>query len=154
VTLTKKLILLGLIMNLIIHSVPFRTEAAESSQVVKITASKFHFTPDRITLVKGHPVTLQLTATDTTHGFMIRALKIDTDIKPGTVNEITVTPGTAGTFRAICDHYCGLGHAAMKMTVVVEETAAKSPAAEVFAASNMKAQQTTSRLITSPIPGN
>jgi len=140
VTLTKKLILLGLMMNLTIYSAPLRTEAAESTQVVKITASKFHFTPDHLTLVKGQPVTLQLTSTDTTHGFMIRALKIDTDIKPGAVTEMTVTPAAAGTFKAICDHYCGIGHGGMKMTVVVEENAAKSPAAQVFAAANMRSQ--------------
>jgi len=123
-------------MDLAIYSVPARTQAAESTQVVKIAASKFHFTPDHITLVKGQPVTLQLTSNDATHGFMIRALKIDTDIKPGNVTEMTVTPATAGTFKAICDHYCGLGHAGMKMTVVVEEAAAKSSAAKVASASN------------------
>ena len=131
-TLTKKLTLLGLMMNLTIHPVPFRTEAAESTQVVKITASKFHFTPDHITLIKGQPITLQLTSTDTTHGFMVRALKIDTDIKPGTVTEMTVTPATAGTFRAICDHYCGLGHTGLQMTIVVEKNTAKSGAVEVL----------------------
>ena len=129
---------LKLIINLIIRSLPFRAEAAERTQVVKITASKFHLTPDHITLVKGQPATLQLTATDTTHGFMIRALKIDTDIKPGTMKEITVTPATVGTFKAICDHYCRLGHAAMKMMVVLGQIAAKSPAAEILAASNTK----------------
>src|SRR6516162_5046595 len=123
-------------MNLTIHPVPFRTEAAESTQVVKITASKFHFTPDHITLIKGQPITLQLTSTDTTHGFMVRALKIDTDIKPGTVTEMTVTPATAGTFKAICDHYCGLGHSGRKMTGVGEETAAKSSSAELLSAAN------------------
>ena len=153
-TLTKKLTLLGLMMNLTIHPVPFRTEAAESTQVVKITASKFHFTPDHLTLVKGQPVTLQLTSTDTTHGFMVRALKIDTDIKPGTVTEMTVTPATAGTFRAICDHYCGLGHGSMKMTIVVEENAAKSAAVEVSSASNARLHSATSRLITPPILTN
>jgi heme/copper-type cytochrome/quinol oxidase subunit 2 len=61
---------------------------------------------------------MQLTSSDVTHGFMIRALKIDTDIKPSKVTEITVTPTSAGIFKAICDHYCG--HRNMKMTVVVE----------------------------------
>jgi cytochrome c oxidase subunit II len=136
VTLTKKLITLGLIMNLTIYSVPGRTAAAESTQVVKITASKFHFTPDHITLVKDQPVTLQLTSTDATHGFMIRALKIDTDIKPGTVTQMTVTPATAGTFKAICDHYCGVGHGGMKMTVVVEEATAKASPEKVVSTSN------------------
>jgi len=136
VTLTKKFILIALTMDLIVHSAPLRTEAVQSNEVVKITASKFHFTPDHLTLVKGQPVTLQLTSTDATHGFMIRALKIDTDIKPGKVTEMTVTPAIAGTFKAICDHYCGLGHSGMKMTAVVEENAAKSAAAKVSTASN------------------
>jgi len=89
-------------------------------QVIKITASKFKFAPDRIVLRKGQPVTLQLTSTDRVHGFLIRALKIDTDIKPGKTTDMTVTPQVAGTFKAICDHYCGLGHGNVKMTVVVE----------------------------------
>lgn len=135
-TLTTKFMLIGLAMDLIVHSKPFRTEATQSTQVVNITASKFRFTPDRITLIKGQPVSLQLTSTDTTHGLMIRALKIDTDIKPGKVTEMTVTPAEAGTFRAICDHYCGLGHAGMKMIVVVEESAANSRAAKFSTASN------------------
>jgi cytochrome c oxidase subunit 2 len=124
-TLTRKFIALGLIAGLATYATPTHARAAESAQVVKITAGKFHFTPDHLTLVKGQPVRLQLTSTDATHGFMIRALKIDTDIKPDKVTEMTVTPASAGTFKAICDHYCGLGHGGMKMTVVVEETAAK-----------------------------
>jgi cytochrome c oxidase subunit II len=89
-------------------------------RVIKITASKFQFSPSQITLKKGQPVTLQLTSTDRTHGFLLRSLKIDNDIVPGKTTEITVTPEFAGTFKAICDHYCGLGHGNMKMTVVVE----------------------------------
>jgi cytochrome c oxidase subunit 2 len=139
-TLTKKLIVLGLVIGLAAYRCPTHAHAGESAQVVKITASKFHFTPDHITLVKGQPVTLQMTSTDKTHGFLIRALKIDTDIKPGSVTQIMVTPETAGTFKAICDHYCGLGHSGMKMTVVVREATAKVSPEHVLTASN-----TTSR---------
>jgi cytochrome c oxidase subunit II len=135
VTLTNKLLAFGLIIGVAVHSAQ-TSPHAESAQVVKITASKFHFTPDHITLVKGRPVTLQLTSTDATHGFLIRPLRIDTDIKPGIVTEKTVTPATTGTFKAICDHYCGLGHSGMKMTVVVEEATAKSSAEKVVSASD------------------
>jgi cytochrome c oxidase subunit II len=134
-TLTNRLLALGLITGLAMYTVPIRARA-ESAQVIKITASKFHFTPDHITLVKGQPVTLQLTSSDRVHGFMIRTLKIDTDIKSGKVTEITVTPATAGKFTAICDHYCGLGHGNMKMTVVVEEASANAEAAKALSASN------------------
>jgi cytochrome c oxidase subunit II len=133
-TLTKKLVAFGLVTGLAVYSAPSRTRA--SAQVVKITASRFHFKPDHITLVKGQPVTLQLTSADTTHGFLIRALKIDTDIKPGTVTQMTVTPATAGKFKAICDHYCGLGHGGMKMTVVVEEATVQAAADRVASVSN------------------
>jgi cytochrome c oxidase subunit II len=130
----KTLLVLGLTTGLAMYSVPTRSQA-DSTQVIKITASKFHFTPDHITLVKGQPVTLELTSSDRVHGFMMRTLKIDTDVKPGKVTAITVTPQTAGTFTAICDHYCGLGHGNMKMKVVVEEASAKASAARVASAS-------------------
>jgi cytochrome c oxidase subunit II len=133
-TLTNKLLLCGLLIGVAAYST--HTRAEESAQVVKITASKFHFTPDHITLVKGQPVTLQLTSTDSTHGFLLRALKIDTDIKPGAVVEKMVTPMTAGTFKVICDHYCGLGHSGMKMTVVVQDATAKASSEHVLTASN------------------
>jgi cytochrome c oxidase subunit 2 len=113
-------------MGLAMHMPATCSLAGETMQPIKITASKFHFTPDHITLIKGQPATLQLTSTDVTHGFMARALKIDTDIKPAKVTDITVTPAAAGTFKVICDHYCGLGHSGMKLTVVVQEATAKA----------------------------
>ena len=72
--LTKKLVILGisgLMTGLVTFGGPSPARAAESPespQVVKITASKFHFTPDHIVLAKGQPVTLQLTSADRTHG--------------------------------------------------------------------------------------
>jgi cytochrome c oxidase subunit 2 len=123
-TLTKKHAVFGLLIGLASSTCLARADAMANTRVVKITASKFQFPPDHISLTKGQPVLLQLTTTDRTHGFVLRALKIDTDIKPGKVTEITLTPTTAGTFKAICDHYCGVGHGSMKMTVVVEETTA------------------------------
>jgi cytochrome c oxidase subunit 2 len=122
-TLTKKLVVLaisGLVTGLVTYAAPLRTPAAESPQVVKITASKFQFTPDHINLVKGQPVTLQLTSADRTHGFMVKPLGIDTDIDPGKTTAITIQPDKAGSYAAICDHYCGLGHNSMKMTIVVQ----------------------------------
>jgi cytochrome c oxidase subunit II len=134
VTWTKRLVALGFMCASAVYSTPNVTRA-EEPRTIKIAASKFHFTPDHITLVKGQPVTLQLTSTDTTHGFLIRALKIDTDIKPGIVTKKTVIPATAGTFKAICDHYCGIGHGGMKMTVQVVEATAKTGAEKVASGS-------------------
>ena len=99
---------------------------ADQPPIVTITASRFQFTPSQIVLHQGQPVTLQLTSSDRAHGFMIRALNIDTDIEPGRTKTITVTPRNAGKFTAICDHYCGIGHTKMKMTIVVEGAAANA----------------------------
>jgi cytochrome c oxidase subunit 2 len=89
--------------------------------VIPIVAHKFAFEPNRITLKKGVPVTLQLSSQDVQHGFYIRGLKVDEEIQPGKTTEVTITPDKAGTFPTICDHFCGLGHKDMNMTIVVEE---------------------------------
>jgi cytochrome c oxidase subunit II len=87
--------------------------------VIEITARKFDFTPNEITLKKGQPVILRLTSSDRVHGFFSKALKFDTDILPGKTTDVVVTPDTAGDFTIICDHYCGTGHGNMKMKATV-----------------------------------
>ena len=95
--------------------------AAVEPKVIEISAKKFAFTPNTITLKKGEPVILRLTSADRVHGFMSRPLKIDTDIAAGKTTDVAVTPATAGNFTVICDHYCGTGHGNMKMKVSVVE---------------------------------
>lgn len=95
--------------------------AAVEPKVIEISAKKFAFSPNAITLKKGEPVILRLTSADRVHGFMSRPLKIDTDIAAGKTTDVAVTPDTAGNFTVICDHYCGTGHGNMKMKVAVVE---------------------------------
>lgn len=89
-------------------------------RVVEIAAKRFEFNPKQITLKRGEPVTIRLISTDRAHGLLIKPLGVDLDADDGKPSEITITPEEAGTFPAICDHYCGSGHGNMKMTVVVE----------------------------------
>ena len=124
-TTIKGFFLLGLMAGLTCAAVaPARADSGP--RVVTITASKFHFSPDHITLIKGQPVTLAVTSTDRTHGFMLRAFRIDAAVEPGATTTITVTPRIVGMFKAICDHYCGFGHGDMKMTVEVRENVANA----------------------------
>jgi cytochrome c oxidase subunit 2 len=95
--------------------------AQDEPRVIVIIAKRFEFSPSQITLAKGETVKLQIKSEDVTHGLFVRPLGIDTEIVPGRVTELTVTPETAGTYRAICDHFCGAGHGGMKMTIVVRE---------------------------------
>ena len=112
------------ILALLLLLVPVMTaraaDGAEESRTIVITAKRFEFVPSTITLKKGETVKLVVTSEDVTHGLFIRPLKIDTDLTPGETQQITVTPQTAGTFTAICHHFCGAGHGNMKLTVVVE----------------------------------
>jgi cytochrome c oxidase subunit 2 len=99
-----------------------RTAQADSGpRVIDITAKRFTFTPNQITLKKGETVKLRLTSEDVTHGFFMRALKIDEDVEPGAPKEIVLTPQVVGTFTTICDHFCGANHGNMNMTITVVE---------------------------------
>lgn len=89
-------------------------------RVIEISAKRFEFAPNVVTLRVGEPVTIRLTALDRSHGLLVKPLGIDLDAGHGDPDEVTITPKAAGTFPAICDHYCGMGHGNMKMTFVVQ----------------------------------
>jgi len=93
----------------------------QPTQTISITAQRFSFTPNEITLKKGQPVTLVIETKDVTHGLLIEGLGVRTEIKKGHASEVTFNPGAAGTFEAKCAHFCGKGHGSMKMTVQVLE---------------------------------
>jgi cytochrome c oxidase subunit 2 len=104
----------------LVFALPALLGAEDAARTVDITAKRFEFVPSTLTLKKGETVRLRIASEDVTHGLFLRPLKIDTDIVPGEVRELTVTPQTAGTFTAICHHFCGSGHGGMKLTVIVE----------------------------------
>ncbi|HEV7427124.1 MAG TPA: cupredoxin domain-containing protein [Thermoanaerobaculia bacterium] len=87
---------------------------------ISITAKRFEFTPNQITLKRGEPVTLHVSALDRDHGFYQKDLKIDLDLTPDHESLVTITPETAGRYVAICDNFCGSGHGNMKMVINVE----------------------------------
>ncbi len=125
-TQTRKVVVLAIGGLLVTHSA---LALPQPARIIKINASKYHFTPDRVVLEKGRPVTLELTSSDRTHGFMVTPLGIDTDIEPGKTTAVTIRPDKAGNYTTICDHYCGLGHTFMKMTIVVEDGGSTAPRA-------------------------
>ena len=93
---------------------------AEDVPVIDITAKRFAFSPEKITLKKGQTVKLRLHSEDVTHGFFLRPLKLDEEIPAGQTVEVSVTPQASGTFTTICDHFCGANYGNMNMTIVVE----------------------------------
>ena len=95
--------------------------ADQAPRTIEITAQRFSFTPNEITIKKGQEVTLVIRSTDVSHGLVIEDLGVKTEIKKGQSTEVKFTPETAGTFGGKCAHFCGKGHGSMTMTVHVTE---------------------------------
>ena len=98
-----------------------RVIAQPAEQVIKITAKKFDYTPNRITLKKGVPVVLEFTSADVLMGFNTPDLGARTDILPGQVARVHLVPDKVGTFTFFCDIFCGSGHETMTGTITVVE---------------------------------
>jgi len=98
-----------------------RANALPAEREIHITAKKFDFTPDTITLKKGEPVVLVISSQDRNHGFNLRGFGIRADIKPGGTARIRFTPNKTGRFTFSCDVFCGDGHEDMTGTIVVTE---------------------------------
>lgn len=69
---------------------------------------------------EGKLVHFTLTSADTTHGFWIPGLSIDSSMDPGVTGRLDFTAGKTGTFPGRCNvSSCGRGHAGMAFTVKV-----------------------------------
>jgi cytochrome c oxidase subunit II len=91
----------------------------EEPRRIEVTAKRFTYDPDEITLKKNQPVVLVIKSADVAHGLNIRELKIDVKIGAGETTEVQFTPQRTGTFVGHCTVFCGAGHASMKMTIHV-----------------------------------
>jgi cytochrome c oxidase subunit 2 len=99
-----------------------RPEVRAQDRVVEIrmTARKYAFDPDRITVKQGDHIRLLITAVDHAHGFRIEGYPVNQLIKKGSTALIEFTADKAGTYHFQCSHFCGLGHLKMKGELVVE----------------------------------
>ncbi|MDA0179904.1 cytochrome c oxidase subunit II [Solirubrobacter phytolaccae] len=96
----------------------------------EISATELHLPIDR-------PVKFTLQAKDVLHDFWIPAFRMKKDAVPGINVTYRVTPNRLGEYPIVCAELCGLGHATMRATAVVQteadfaswlEEAAKPPA--------------------------
>jgi cytochrome c oxidase subunit 2 len=107
-----------IVSGLLIYS---RANAVPAERVIHITAKKFDFSPDSITLKKGEPVVFEISSADREHGFNLRAFGVRTNVSPGKVSRIRFTPDKTGKFTFSCDVFCGDGHEEMSGTIVVTD---------------------------------
>ena len=95
--------------------------AQPKEQVIRVSAKKFAFTPDTITLKKGVPVILEFTTEDVLMGFNVPDLKLRADIVPGQTTRVRIVPDKVGKFTFFCDIFCGTGHEEMTGVIIVVE---------------------------------
>ena len=97
-----------------------RLLAAETGRKVSVAASRFEFTPDKVTAKVGEPLTFVLTSFDRIHGFKMPEFGIRADIIPDQETRVTITPTKPGSFTFFCDVFCGDGHEDMEGVLVIE----------------------------------
>ena len=91
----------------------------EKSQVIKMTARRFVYTPREIEVQAGVPVVLEIMSIDFFHGFNIPDLKLRSDLPPGQITRVRFTPEKPGVLQFLCDNFCGDGHEEMNGRIVV-----------------------------------
>lgn len=91
----------------------------EHVKLIKVSARRFIFTPSNITLKKGETVDIELSTEDVLMGFSVPDLQTRSDIPPGQVMHVRLTPNKTGTFEFLCDVFCGSGHENMNGTITV-----------------------------------
>jgi cytochrome c oxidase subunit 2 len=79
---------------------------------------------DEMHLPIGQPVKMLLRSIDVLHDFYVPQFRAKMDLVPGTVTFFWFIPTRTGTFEILCFELCGVGHYAMRGTVVVEEESA------------------------------
>ena len=120
--LVKRFVVFICLLTVALIACPVGTPAhADSEKVIKITAKRYEYNPNKITLKKGETVTLEFTSLDRLHGFNCPDLGIRADILPGKVSRVQVTPNKAGVFPFHCDNFCGEGHDTMTGEFTVTE---------------------------------
>jgi cytochrome c oxidase subunit II len=91
-------------------------------QPTYLTSNELHVPVDR-------QLEVRMEALDVIHSFWVPEWGIKRDAVPSGAggdevdNEFVVTPDEEGTYSLICTELCGIGHATMRATVVVESQA-------------------------------
>jgi cytochrome c oxidase subunit 2 len=77
-------------------------------------------TKDVLHLPAGRPVDITVTSLDVIHAFWIPQLAGKIDAIPGHFNRLRIQADQPGRIEALCNEFCGYGHAGMRFAVIVE----------------------------------
>lgn len=118
----KKFIPMLLLSGLLMETFPASTLGAQAApKTINLTAHRFTYDPDEITLKKGEPVVLVVKSQDVPHGLRIKGLNVDLKIPAHGTAQAQFTPEKTGDFVGQCSVFCGSGHGSMKITLHVVE---------------------------------
>lgn len=79
---------------------------------------------DELHLLMGKPVKAVLRSIDVLHDFYVPQFRAKMDLVPGMATFFWLTPTRTGEFEILCAELCGVGHHAMRGTVIVDEESA------------------------------
>lgn len=91
-------------------------EDPHSADDIIVESGALHIPIDR-------PVEMKLRAIDVLHSFYVPEFRAKMDMVPGTVTRLWFTPTRPGEYQILCAELCGLAHANMRGTVIVEDEA-------------------------------
>jgi cytochrome c oxidase subunit II len=77
-------------------------------------------TANEVHIPVGRPVAVEVTAADVIHSFWVPRLGGKMDMLPDRTNTLILEADEPGEHHSQCAEFCGLGHAAMALTVVAE----------------------------------
>ena len=89
---------------------------------VYVIARQFQYSPGTGTPIRvpaGTNVTFHVTSSDVVHGFEVVGTNVNLMVIPGQVAQVTVRFDEPGTYRIVCNEYCGSGHHAMEGTIQI-----------------------------------
>ncbi|MET3120684.1 cytochrome c oxidase subunit 2 [Oxalobacteraceae bacterium GrIS 2.11] len=109
----RRTVLAGTLAILLGQTLLAQESSAGKPRNIKIHLKKFQFSPNHITLKQGEKVVFELTSSDFTHGFSLPDFNVRSDVPPGQVTLLALTPDKSGDFIFLCDNFCGDGHEEM-----------------------------------------
>ena len=118
----RKFMLALLLGGLLLETFSASTVGGQAApKTINLTAHRFTYDPDEITLKKGEPVVLVVKSQDVPHGLRIKELNVALKIPAHGTAQAQFTPDKAGDFVGQCSVFCGSGHGSMKITLHVVE---------------------------------
>ena len=75
---------------------------------------------DELHLKTNRPVQILLRSVDVLHNFYVPQFRSKMDAIPGIITYYWFEPNKVGEYEVLCAEYCGVGHYAMRATVIVD----------------------------------